>query len=181
MAGKPRKPAKRTGSKSARRAAKTRAKPRFSTEIKTPLVSAEDVTATFKSNVTLETYPLIELEVLRRWNYRCAITGKSFRSRRVPHPDLFVTAIRPRENGGPLHASNFLPLTQDARRAFESGLLIIADDFEIWTGLGRIASLIEAVISLEKLHLPANEADWPDLAQIKWHRDQMLGVVTERT
>ena len=180
MAGKPRKTTKRTSSKSSRKQLGPKAKTKFSASIETPLVSAEDVTATFKSTVTLETYPALELEVLRRWNYRCAITGKSFRSRRVPHPYLLVTAIRPREAGGPLHASNFLPLVVEARRAFESGLLVISDDFEIWTGMGRIASFVEAVVSLEFLHLPDNPDFWPDRAQLKWHRDLILGMVTEK-
>jgi hypothetical protein len=156
--------------------------PRFHVErdTETPMVSAEEAAATFSHAVTPETYLAVYNEVLDRWQSTCAITGRRFRSKRRPHPHLEVVAIRPLDLGGPLHASNFLPLTSAAARAFQLGHIVIDDSFGMWAGLARIdPELLESVVPLGKLVLPDDSADWPDVAQVRWHRIQVLGVAVE--
>jgi hypothetical protein len=143
----------------------------------TPRAAAEEAAAIFESAVTPETYAKVHDEVLKRWNYCCAITGKRFASSIRPHPHLTPIAIRPLAAGGPLHAANFLPLTDAAAKAFESGHIIIGDDFEMWADLYRVdPELMERTVPLGKLALPKNPELWPDRAQLKWHRQQFLGA-----
>lgn len=173
-------PRKMAGRGPRRAAIGGKARPEAETGAETPRVSAEEAAAAFAHAVTPETYLAVHDEVLRRWDFTCAMTGRRMLSGTRPHPDLEIVAIRPLELGGPLHASNFLPLVPAAALALRAGHIVIDDDFGLWAGLARIdPELVDSVVPLGRLILPERFEERPDLDHIRWHRARALGVPAE--
>ena len=148
---------------------------------------------------SLAVYLAIHDQVLRTWDYRCAVTGRQFEPGPRPHPHLRVVAIQPRERGGPLHVKNYLPMVETAERAWLTGGISVApgsDFVAVLNGenmLSRTNSvapgsdfvavlnrldpdLLEAMPRSGRLVLPDDEAAWPDPALLSWHFDHVFGL-----
>lgn len=117
----------------------------------------------------------LQAVVLLTYRYRCALTGAQFEKPAMHlHRDLDVVAIQPREQGGPLAITNYLPMLHSLVRPFRDGLIIIGDDYRISTPhpdlLGR--DLLTALRA--SLVLP-EELFRPDPQFLAHHRRYALG------
>ncbi len=125
---------------------------------------------------SLQTYLAIHDLVLERWGYRCAFTDRQFEAAAArPHPGLQVVAIRPREQGGPLHVRNYLPMVAEAAGAWRRGEITLGNGHEFWVAKDRLdPELEEQLRPLGRLVLPERREDWPDPEQIRFHREQIF-------
>ena len=86
----------------------------------------------FAADDSLEAYTSLQRLVLLSYGYRCALTGARFPApASALHPDLDVTAIQPRDQGGPLAIANYLPMIASLTPVFRDGLVAIEDDYRI--------------------------------------------------
>jgi hypothetical protein len=142
----------------------------------TPWVSAEEASAAFDAGDATDTLKLFESQVLRVWNYTCAVTGQRYSPGPTPHPELTVTFIQPLSEEGLLHVSNVLPLVPGAARALMDQRIIIGNDFEVWAGLSWIGSdILGRIVPLGRLWLPDDQGYWPARRFLEWHRRRALG------
>lgn len=92
----------------------------------------EEVQRGFAAAEELEAYTSLYRLVLISYGYRCALTGARFAApTSALHPDLDVTAIQPRDQGGPLTIANYLPMIVSLTSAFREGLITIEDNYRI--------------------------------------------------
>lgn len=125
---------------------------------------------------TPETYVAIHDQVLRGWDFRCAITGERHPSAGRPHPVLDVVAIRPRAEGGPLHGRNFMPMIALARDAWNAGRITVTPDYDFVAVQNRLEpELLERMRRDGKLLLPADRHYWPDPTHLAYHRTVVFG------
>jgi predicted restriction endonuclease len=135
-----------------------------------------DAGAVFQHAPSLDTYLAIYSQILMAYGYRCALTGEQFEpiSSGV-HPSLRVVAIRPRDQGGPLHMGNYLSLCADAEQAFRLGQVIIADDFSLVADYAALDPDLAARLNPDgHLLLPKDPIYHPDRVQLAWHRNAVL-------
>lgn len=126
----------------------------------------------------LESYVRLHDEVLQRYDYCCAVTGRGFAPGGRPHPDLRIVALRPREMGGPLEASNFLPMVPAAESAWRQGAFSLSADHSFIVVLeGLDPELLAALRNRRKLQLPVDPLHWPDANHLAFHRGRVLGAV----
>ena len=140
-----------------------------------------EVARGFAAGETLETYEAMYRLVLTAYSYRCALTGEQFeRSNGLWHGDLDVVAIVPRELGGPLRISNFLPLVFAAAEAFEAGQWLIADDYGVLADRGVLDRALAARLHPSGfLQLPKETVFHPDRALLAQHRARVLAARPE--
>jgi hypothetical protein len=142
------------------------------------LTGASEAPARIYDAPSLETYLAIHDQVLRAWDYRCAITGQQFKPGARPHPHLRVVAIRPRELGGPLHVKNYMPMMERAEHAWLTGGIGVTHLGEFVAILDRLDhKLLEAMPLSGKLVMPGDEANWPDSELLAWHFANVFGDV----
>ena len=132
----------------------------------------------FAAGETLETYEAMYRLVLTAYGYRCALTGEQFeRANGLWHGDLDVVAIVPRELGGPLKISNYLPLVFPAAEAFEAGQWLIADDYAVLADRDVLdRRLAERLHPSGFLQLPKEAVFHPDRALLARHRERVLAA-----
>ncbi|MET3899956.1 hypothetical protein ABIB57_003919 [Devosia sp. UYZn731] len=86
----------------------------------------------FEADHTLDVYTGLYRLVLLSYGNRCALTGARFGPPVLAlHGDLDVEAIQPRDQGGPLSVTNYLPMIASLARPFRDGLIAIEDDYRI--------------------------------------------------
>ena len=125
----------------------------------------------------LESLVAVHDEVLRRFNYRCAITGRQFKPGPRPHPDLGVVEIRPRRLGGPQHAANYLPMIPMAEPAWRSGAISVGSQFDFLAVLDRLEpEVLEAMRPEGRLLVPDDPAFWPAAEHLAFHRTHIFGA-----
>ena len=125
---------------------------------------------------SMEAYESLYRLVLTAYGYRCALTGEQF----APEPGLLhsrleVVAIRPREHGGPLQISNYLPIVWSLARAFSDGAIFAEDDYRI---VVPKADLIEPSVAARlrsALWVPVEPLFQPGQAYLAHHRRFALG------
>ena len=140
------------------------------------LTGASEAPARIYDSPSLDTYLAIHDQVLRAWNYRCAITGQQFQPGARPHPYLRVVAIRPRELGGPLHVRNYMPMVESAEHAWLTGGIGVTHLGEFVAILDRLDDkLLEAMPLSGKLVMPEDQANWPDSDHLAWHFANVFG------
>ena len=122
----------------------------------------------------VDAYLAVRAEVLRRWNYCCAITDTQFASGEAP--ELRLVPIRPREMGGPLHASNYLPMVEIAERAWLTGGISVTDDLDFVAVMDQLdPDLLAAMPPSGKLIVPSDPALRPDPEHLAYHRTYVFG------
>ena len=130
---------------------------------------AEEASASFVS-----TYVTIRDQVLKAWDYRCAVTGIRFGPRDAPSR-LEVIAIRPREMGGPLHVRNCLPLVAMAARAWQQGWIAAGPGLDLVAVQNRLdPDLLEKMRPEGRLLVPDHPGLAPDPQHIAYHREHVF-------
>ena len=136
----------------------------------------EEMQKGFAAADELEAYTSLYRLVLVSYGHRCALTGARFAPPTLSlHPDLDVTAIRPREQGGPLTIANYLPMLHSLTPAFRDGLITIADDFRILVPHPELLDRDTLSALRTSLVLPA-EPLRPGAAFLAHHRRFALGA-----
>lgn len=121
-----------------------------------------------------DAYLQVRAEVLRRWNYSCAVTDTQFAPGLAP--ELRLVAIRPREMGGPLHAGNYLPMVELAEHAWLTGGIAVTDGLDFVAVLDRLdPDLLAAMPQDGKLIVPRDPALRPDPEHLAYHRTYVFG------
>lgn len=137
-------------------------------------IGAAEAPARLYDNPSLETYLAIHDQVLRIWDYRCAVTGQQFAPGARPHPQLRVVAIRPRELGGPLHVRNYLPMVESAERAWQTGAISVTSFGAFIVMLDRLDDEVRRSMR-KKLVVPGNQTERPDKDELAWHFANVFG------
>ena len=128
------------------------------------------------ATVPLDTYLRLHDQVLRNWEYRCAITGRTFEPQGRPHPKLDLVALHPREQGGPLHVANYMPMVAAAAAAWRAGDLSADAEYGLLARLSRLdPELQDGIPPQFRLHLPRQREAWPDPALLAYHRERIFG------
>lgn len=136
----------------------------------------DEARALFEQPPTLDTYRAIYEQVLAAYEFRCALTGQQFERISGVHPSLRLVAIWPREEGGPLHIGNYLPLGADAATAFRLGHFIVDDQYRVIADLSEMAPELAAQLPADgRLLLPADPLYHPDRSLLAHHRAVFLG------
>jgi hypothetical protein len=129
---------------------------------------ADEANAAFASTPTAATYAAIGDQVLRVWRHKCAFTGTD--------SNLSIVAIRPRDQGGPLHVGNYIPMAAELERAWRSGHFSVGEDHRILGDLYRLAPEDQdSMVALFKMLLPDDPRDYPDAKLLEWHRLNVFG------
>ena len=124
---------------------------------------------------SLETYGAVYELALERANYTCAFTGQVFERFADIHPDLNVVAIRPLGDGGSLHTSNFLVLSNGVMEAFDRGHITVGDDHAVIANLTVVnLELLGTLNPSGRLILSSNRDFWPDADQLAYHRHHIF-------
>lgn len=135
-------------------------------------VEAGEAPAEMAPRATEATYTAIRDQVLRVWRYRCAFTGADDR----PGAPLSIVAIRPRDQGGPLHVGNYLPMAAGLERAWRLGHFSVGEDHRILGDLYRLAPEDQdSMVALFKMLLPDDPRDYPNPELLAWHRLNVFG------
>lgn len=133
---------------------------------------AAEAIAVFASKPSEETYRAIRDQILRAWRGRCAFTG----SAGVAGAPLSIVAIQPRDQGGPLHVGNYIPMSSDLERAWRLGHFSVGQDHRILGDLYRLAPEDQdSMVALFKMLLPDDPKDHPDPVLLEWHRTNVFG------
>lgn len=133
---------------------------------------AAEAAAAFASKPNEETYRAIRDQVLRAWRNRCAFTG----AKDDGADRLSIVAIRPRDQSGPLHVGNYLPMAADLERAWRLGHFSVGEDHRILGDLYRLTPEDQdSMVALFKMLLPDDPRDYPDARLLDWHRLNVFG------
>jgi predicted restriction endonuclease len=136
-----------------------------------PIDAAEAATS-FAPPSTEATHTAIRDQVLRVWRHKCAFTG----ALETDTAHLSIVAIRPRDQGGPLHVGNYLPMIAGLERAWRSGHFSVGEDHRILGDLYRLAPEDQdSMVALFKMLLPDDPKDYPDPKLLAWHRLNVFG------
>lgn len=136
----------------------------------------EEAQRGFSADHSINAHTDLQAVVLLTYRYRCALTGAQFDKPLLHlHPDLDVVAIQPREQGGPLAISNYLPMLHSLSPAFRDGLITIEDDFRIVVPRPDLLGQDVLDALRVKLALPDEELFWPKPEYLGYHRRYALG------
>ena len=114
--------------------------------------------------------------VLGSYDYRCALTGAGFGPPlRELHSDLDVVAIQPREQGGPLAVTNYLPMLGSLVGPFRDGLITIEDDYRLTAPQPALLGAEVLAALRVGLVLPDDPLFLPGAAFLAHHRRYALG------
>lgn len=131
-------------------------------------IESDEADAAFVSRPTEATYTAIRDQVFRVWRHKCAFTGSN--------SQLSIVAIRPRDQGGPLHVGNYIPMATELDRAWRSGHFSVGHDHRILGDLYRLAPEDQdSMVALFKMLLPDDPKDYPDPTLLEWHRLNVFG------
>lgn len=135
-------------------------------------VEAAEAAASFASAPTEDTYTAIRDQVLRVWHRRCAFTGTA----EGPDSTLSIVAIRSRNQGGPLHVGNYIPMAAGLEGAWRRGHFSVGEDHRILGDLYRLPPEDQdSMVALFKMLLPDDPKDYPDPELLAWHRLNVFG------
>ena len=135
-------------------------------------VEAAEAAASFASTPTEATYMAIRDQVLRVWHHKCALTGTADSA----GSSLSIVAIRPRNQGGPLHVGNYIPMVAELEGAWRAGHFSVGEDHRILGDLYRLApEAQDSMVALFKMLLPDDPKDCPDPELLAWHRANVFG------
>jgi putative restriction endonuclease len=114
--------------------------------------------------------------VLHNFNFTCAMTGYRLMTSSAgcivdaAHIHQYVAS----KNNDP---RNGLALSKNAHWLFDNGLWTLSDDYRVIVAKGcfdeeRLDPGIKLLIDYHdnRIHLPLDESNWPDIQYVKWHR-----------
>lgn len=130
----------------------------------------------FATDHGLDSYRALYGLVLISYDYRCALTGARFAPPVLDlHAELAVVAIQPREQGGPLTITNYLPMLESLVGPFRDGLITIADDYRITVPRADLLGPELLAALRVVLVLPEDVLLRPGAAFLAHHRRYALG------
>lgn len=122
------------------------------------------------------------LTVVPAYHYTCALTGYHLVT--VDSGSIVDAAhIHQFANSRNNHPRNGIALSKNAHWMFDQGLWSLTDEYKIVVATGRFHEsgdepLLLTAMSGRQLHLPKDEAYWPDHVHLHWHRVNKLGRLT---
>lgn len=115
-------------------------------------------------------------QVLEAYGYRCAVTHREFPRDGLPD-DLHLVFIQPRNQGGPLHVQNLIPMVAEAEADWVRGAISATADqllALVWARIsGEVAEAVDAHGG--RLHLPEEPQYRPGSAYLAYHRETIFG------
>lgn len=134
-------------------------------------IETDEAASGFASTPAKAIHTAIRDQVLRAWRHRCAFTGAEISSSR-----LRIVAIRPQDQGGPLHVGNYLPMVASLERSWRSGHFSVGEDHRILGDLYRLApEEQDSMVALFKMLLPDDPSEYPDPKLLAWHQLNVFG------
>lgn len=139
-----------------------------------PFVKEESVTYTATSQKRDKAFREV---VVREYGYSCAVCEMKFRWKGTA--EATAAHIVPKNQCGTDDPRNGLSLCHNHHWAFDEGIFAISDNYEIvltpsiWEADRHNFSLLE--MDGKPILLPSNEALWPHLDAVRWHRKNALG------
>lgn len=131
---------------------------------------------TFEGPVRDPTPVRVYRQVLEAYGFRCAVTGEQFEPGESPHPRLRLLFLKPRQQGGPLHVRNLMPMVEAAHAAWTRGTLSATADHRVVTVIRDLdLALFDRIEQIGRLHLPEDERYQPDPAWLGYHFEQIFG------
>ncbi|KFC62122.1 hypothetical protein FF80_03827 [Devosia sp. LC5] len=125
----------------------------------------------FAAGAPMEVYEGLYRLVLTVYGHRCALSGTRFEpAPGLLHPDLDIVALQPREHGGPLAISNYLPVVNALSTDFVTGSILIEDDYRIIVPNTDLLSPENLALLRNSLHLPAEKIFRPAQTHLAYHR-----------
>lgn len=121
--------------------------------------------------------PQFRQQVLRAYNYQCAICGFNMR-----HDNSSVALeaahIKWKQHGGPCEVPNGLALCAIHHKAFDKGSIGLDEEMRVLVspavnGTGIVRSLFWDFIG-KKIALPIGKGDYPKEGFVKWHRREVF-------
>lgn len=121
-------------------------------------------------------YASVYQQVLRAWDYRCALTGQRFGSVPGLHPELEVVAIQPLIAGGPMHVRNFIPVVANLAQEWMNGAVAVGANGDLLVAFSRLPPALAGLL----LHSPGFGSPRdvryrPDPELLAWHKAHVLG------
>ena len=107
----------------------------------------------------------------RQTDYRCAFSG-------VYTGNAVATIIRPIEDGGRVHISNFLYLDREVSDPFSNFHWTVGAEMEVITNTHLMTpELLEIIIPGGQLAVSRNGLESPDPDALAWHRSQFFARI----
>ncbi len=103
----------------------------------------------------------------------CAITGTVIRYE--SYMNLEAAHIRPKSHGGLYLPNNGIALCRDLHWAFDKGFFTLSDNFEVIVHPSTTSDYLKS-FNGKKIRLPEKQFFVPDLASVKYHRDNVYGL-----
>jgi hypothetical protein len=140
------------------------------------LVTAEEGESRYAGAGKSRVYSSIYTQVLRAWDYRCALTGQRFGSVPGLHTGLEVVAIKPLIAGGPMHVRNFIPIAANLSQEWMKGAIAVGGNGELLVAFARLPqSLIGLIAQSNGFGSPVDSRYTPDPELLAWHKAYVLG------
>lgn len=121
--------------------------------------------------------PQFRQQVLRAYNYRCAICGFNMRHDHSPVA-LEAAHIKWKQHGGPCEIPNGLALCAIHHKAFDKGSIGLDEDMRVLVspavnGTGIVRSLFWDFKG-KQITLPMGRRDYPKEGFVEWHRREVF-------
>lgn len=114
--------------------------------------------------------------ILYFYNYKCAVTGKSFVVEYNDYINLEAAHICARASGGGSHPSNGMALERNLHWAFDKGFFTLTLDCKIEVHpKAMVFPYLREKHGVE-LQVPEDSRSRPNPSSIKWHRDNVFGL-----
>lgn len=117
-------------------------------------------------------------KVLDAYGYTCAATRRRFAPEDAGAANLAVVPIHPTEIGGSYAPNNLIPFCLDVAMAFQDGDFTVGIGLELVVDLARIdPEVLRRLHSDGKLLLPTQRDCWPDVDNLRYHRERIFLAV----
>jgi hypothetical protein len=114
--------------------------------------------------------------ILYFYNYKCAITGKSFVIEYNDYTNLEAAHICARAAGGGSHPSNGMALERNLHWAFDKGFFTLTADCKVEVHPKAMGFPFLKEKHGAGLQIPEDSRSKPNFESIKWHRDNVFGL-----
>jgi len=119
-------------------------------------------------------------KVREAYDFRCAMSGLRLRNG-GGRPEVNAAHIRPVEHKGSDSVRNGLALSGTLHWMFDRGLVSVADDLTVLVSRNKVPRDVtdRLIVGDGRLRLPADPRDWPHPNNLRWHRENVFGQVTQ--
>ncbi|MBM6607478.1 HNH endonuclease [Enterobacteriaceae bacterium RIT814] len=121
--------------------------------------------------------PLFRQQVLRAYNYQCAICGFNLRHDNVP-VGLEAAHIKWKQHGGPCEIPNGLALCAIHHKAFDKGSIGLDENMRVLVSAavngGEVVERLFWDFSGKPIALPGVKGNYPREGFVEWHRREVF-------